>query len=76
MLEALAAGAEPNWRNLDEDGKTPLIMAVKTVHERKQKIANCFDHIVVAPISKDHLIHQSVVVLLERWSLTEVASSI
>ncbi|XP_064611026.1 arf-GAP with coiled-coil, ANK repeat and PH domain-containing protein 2-like isoform X2 [Liolophura sinensis] len=30
MLEALAHGADPNWVNEDDEGKTPLIKAVET----------------------------------------------
>ena len=31
MLEALAQGANPNWHNPEEQGKTPLIMAIESV---------------------------------------------
>lgn len=31
MLEALAFGADANWRNPDDHGATPLIRAVSTV---------------------------------------------
>lgn len=31
MLEALAHGANPNWVNEEDDGKTPLMKAVETV---------------------------------------------
>lgn len=31
MLEALANGANPNWVNEDEEGRTPLMKAVETV---------------------------------------------
>lgn len=31
MLDALALGANANWHNDEEDGKTPLIKAVESV---------------------------------------------
>jgi Arf-GAP/coiled-coil/ANK repeat/PH domain-containing protein len=31
MLEAVANGAKCNWVNENDDGKTPLIMAVRSV---------------------------------------------
>jgi Arf-GAP/coiled-coil/ANK repeat/PH domain-containing protein len=31
MLEALANGADPNWVNEEEEGRTPLMKAVETV---------------------------------------------
>ena len=31
MLEALANGADPNWVNDEEEGRTPLMKAVETV---------------------------------------------
>ncbi len=31
MLEAMAIGANPNWINEEDDGKTPLIKAVESV---------------------------------------------
>lgn len=33
MLEALAHGADPNWVNEEDEGKTPLIKAVETVSQ-------------------------------------------
>jgi hypothetical protein len=30
MLEALANGADPNWVNEEEEGRTPLMKAVET----------------------------------------------
>ena len=31
MLEALANGADPNWVNEEDEGRTPLMKAVETV---------------------------------------------
>ena len=31
MLEAIAQGANPNWSNPDDEGKTPLIKATESV---------------------------------------------
>ena len=31
MLEALANGADPNWVNVDDEDKTPIMKAVETV---------------------------------------------
>lgn len=33
MLEALAQGANPNWTNDDDEGKTPLIKATESVSD-------------------------------------------
>ena len=42
MVEALAAGANPNWHEEDESGKTPLIMAIESVSISDQLLEGIF----------------------------------